>query len=459
MRVRPRSVRTRLTLSHAAVLTLIVCAFSIAIFVFVRVRLLDDLDAHLGRDVETIEATYRDAPTELSEAETRAGIRLFQVIENGTALYRTEDWEQKGLGRAPLAGDAAISWRSSDGVTYRMVRAPYPTHVISVAADEHPLRRTLWTLAVILALGVPFAMALAVVGGWFLAGRVLAPVGAMAERARRITADRLGERLPVEDPEDEFGRLAMVFNETLARLQDSFERLRRFTADASHELRTPLTAMRSVGEVALHDGRDPAGYRDVIGSMLEEVERLTALVESLLTLTRVDSSRMRVARKVVDLRSVASSATEHLHVLAEEKDQTLTVNVAEPVQVECDPTLLRQGIINLVDNAIKYTPPRGTIRVDVKVLPSGEAAIEVKDDGPGIARAHHDRIFERFYRVDGARSRTDGGLGLGLAIARSTVEASGGRIELESEEGRGSIFRVVLARAESPSPGRGLARS
>jgi heavy metal sensor kinase len=454
MRLRPRSVRTRLTLWHASVLTVIVCAFSAAIFFFVRVRLVDDLDARLGRDVETIEATYREAPTELSEAETRAGIRLFQVSEDGSVLYRTDGWTQMGLDRASAPeGTATRSWSSPERGTYRVLSARYPSHRISVAADEHSLRHTLWTLGVILALGIPFAMALAVGGGWFLAGRVLAPVGTMAERARRVTADSLGERLPVEDPEDEFGRLSTVFNETLARLQDSFERLRRFTADASHELRTPLTAMRSVGEVALHDTRDPAGYRDVIGSMLEEVERLTALVESLLTLTRVDSSRVHVAREMVDLRSVATSATEHLRVLAEEKEQTLTVEAAEVVRVECDPALLRQGLVNLVDNAIKYTPPKGTIQVGVKVLLSGEAAVEVRDDGPGISRIHHERIFERFYRVDAGRARNDGGVGLGLAIARSTVEASGGRIELESEEGRGSIFRVVLPRPDAARPG------
>ncbi|HYS79980.1 MAG TPA: ATP-binding protein [Anaeromyxobacteraceae bacterium] len=287
-------------------------------------------------------------------------------------------------------------------------------------------------------------MALAIAGGWFLAGRVLAPVGAMAERARRITADSLGERLPIENPDDEFGGLATVFNETLARLQDSFERLRRFTADASHELRTPLTAMRSVGEVALHDSLDPAAYRDVIGSMLEEVERLTALVESLLTLTRVDSRRTQLAREVVDLGTIAANATEHLRVLADEKEQTLRVEADDAVSVECDPALLRQGVVNLVDNAIKYTQRNGNIRVAVRMLRSGEAAIEVKDDGPGIARIHHERIFERFYRVDSGRSRSDGGLGLGLAIARSTVEANGGRIEVESEEGRGSVFRILL---------------
>ena len=445
MRLRPRSVRTRLTLWHAAVLTTVVCAFSAAIFFFVRIRLLDDLDAHLGRNLATIEATYREAPDELAEAYTRSGIGLFEVTENRGVLYRTDNWVEIDLDRATSSGGAGTrSWSSPGGVTYRVLVATYPTHRISVAADESGLHSTLRTLAIILALGIPFAMALAVAGGWFLAGRLLSPMGAMAERARRITADSLGERLPVENRDDEFGRLAMVFNETLTRLQDSFERLRRFTADASHELRTPLTAMRSVGEVALQNPLEPAAYRDVIGSMLEEVERLTRLVESLLTLTRVDSSRIRVAREVVDLRALAANATEHLRVLAEEKQQTLSVDAGDAVRVECDPALLRQGIVNLLDNAIKYTPRKGTIRVAVRILGSGEAAIEVKDDGPGIARVHQERIFERFYRVDSGRSRIEGGLGLGLAIARSTIEANGGRIEVESEEGRGSVFRVLL---------------
>jgi len=296
----------------------------------------------------------------------------------------------------------------------------------------------------VLALGIPCAIALAIGGGFLLAGRVLAPVGAMAERARRITAESLGERLPVEDAGDEFGRLATIFNQTLGRLQDSFERLRRFTADASHELRTPLTAMRSVGEVALHDSLDRAGYRDVIGSMLEEVQRLTGLVENLLTLTRAESGRLQPSRSVVDLGALAARAAEHLRVLAEEKEQKLEVERNGLVEAQCDPALLRQGVVNLLDNAIKYTPARGEIRVSVRTLPSGEAAIEVKDSGPGIAEVHHRRIFDRFYRLDGARSRSSGGMGLGLAITRWTVEANGGRVEVESEEGRGSLFRVVL---------------
>jgi heavy metal sensor kinase len=313
--------------------------------------------------------------------------------------------------------------------------------------DEGPLRQTLGTLAVILLLGIPCAAGLALVGGYLLAGRVLVPVGAMADTARKITAESLGERLPVENPEDEFGRLARVFNDTLSRLHDSFERLRRFTADASHELRTPLTAIRSVGEVALQGPRDPAAYRDVIGSMLEEVDRLTRLVESLLTLTRAESGRIQPTREVVDLGELAASVADHLRVLAEEKDQHLAVEIRSRVRAEGDSAILRQGLINLLDNAIKYTPAQGSIEVRVGEISAGEVAVEVKDTGPGIAAADRDRIFERFYRVDAARSRESGGLGLGLAIARWAVEANGGRIEVESEEGKGSLFRMVFSRA------------
>jgi heavy metal sensor kinase len=448
MTLRLRSVRTRLTLWHAGVLTAVVCAFSAAIFFFVRVQLYRDLDVQLEHDLATVERTFREDPTDLREAESRAGIGLFEVIGDGGVLYRTDAWVQKGFERTVRdhRDTAPFSSVTSERQPYRLrtLASAAPRIRISIAKDESAVRRTLRILGLILALGIPFAVALAIAGGHFLAGRVLAPVGAMAERARRITVESLDARLPVEDPEDEFGRLAGVFNETLARLQDSFERLRRFTADASHELRTPLTAIRSVGEVALQGSLDPPAYREVIGSMLEEVERLTGLVESLLTLTRADSGRLCPAREVVDLGALAASVAEHLRVLAEEKEQDLLLDGVAAVRAQCDPAMVRRGLVNLVDNAIKYTPPGGAIRLTVRVLASGEAAVEVSDNGPGIAIVHQERVFERFYRVHADRSKHSGGTGLGLAIARSIVAANGGRIELESAEGRGSVFRVVL---------------
>jgi len=238
----------------------------------------------------------------------------------------------------------------------------------------------------------------------------------MADKAREITADSLGERLPVDNPQDEFGRLATVFNDTLSRLHDSFDRLRRFTADASHELRTPLTAMRSVGEIALQAPLDSGRYRDVIGSMLEEVDRLTRLVESLLMLTRADSGAARPVPEVVELAVLAGSVAEHLRVLAEEKHQSLSVQSAARVQAVCDPAILRLGLMNLLHNAIKYTPNGGAIQVRATATASGQPRsryrIRPRDSGcaPGAD-------LRAFLSGGPASNRESGGVGLGLAIA------------------------------------------
>lgn len=425
------SVRLRLTLWHAGVLTLVVCAFAAGIFGFVRARLYAALDRQIEDDLATIEKVYREETGDLGELAHRMGIAHFEVMEGSTVVYRT------------------LGWPPSGPAPYRVRALSDSSHHIVAARDETAVRQTLWALGIILAAGIPCAVALAIGGGYFLAGRMLAPVATMAQTARTISAESLSARLRVENEQDEFGQLARVFNETLARLEAAFEELRRFTADASHELRTPLAAMRSVGEVALQRSLSAPAYREVIGSMLEEVGRLTHLVESLLTLTRGDSGRIQPAFEMVSLNSLVGIVADNLKVLAEEKEQTLTIEAGSPVSVRCDPAILRQGLVNLLDNAIKYTPRAGAIRLAVSQPRSGEVAIEVQDSGPGIAAAHQGRIFERFYRVDDARSRDHGGAGLGLATVRWAVEANGGRVELESEQGNGALFRIVL-----PTPGR-----
>ncbi len=446
MKAEPLSVRARLTLWHAGVLMLIVCAFAAGFLLFVRARLFEELDRQLLRELTTIDWVYHNEPWELKDLASESGITHFRITADGNLHHQTEGWEREGLARAlkDAGSMPAASWTAPDGRSYRVQAVADSSYHIAAAMEETSFRHTLWTLAAVLAMGVPFAVGLAIAGGYFLAGRVLSPVGAMADKARQITADSLGERLPVGNPRDEFGRLATVFNDTLSRLHDSFDRLRRFTSDASHELRTPLTAMRSVGEVALQAPLDSGGYRDVIGSMLEEVERLTRLVDSLLTLTRADSGATRPVREVVELAALAGIVAEHLRVLAEEKQQSLSVDAAAPVEAVCDPAILRLALMNLLHNAIKYTPNGGAIRVRATATASGQPSIEVQDTGPGIPAAHRERIFERFYRMDPDRSRESGGTGLGLAIARWAVAANGGRIELESEESRGSLFRIVL---------------
>jgi heavy metal sensor kinase len=451
MRLPLLSVRARLALWHAGVLTLIICIFSAGIFLFVAARLYAGLDTQLAQEIGTISRVYREEPDELKDLATHWGITLFEIQAGGSIIHQSEAWEREGLSQVLQTGNSAspLSWTTSNGHRYRVQSISDSSVRVAAAIEETSLRDTLWTLAVILVTGIPFAVGLAIGGGYFLAGRVLSPVGAMAERAREITAESLAKRLPVDNARDEFGRLATVFNDTLARLEDAFERLRRFTADASHELRTPLTAMRSVGEVALRNTLESAAYRDVIGSMLEEVDRLTRLVESLLILTRADSGKFQLTPETLDLGALAGNVIDQVRVLADEKQQHLVLKAPIPIHATADAALMRHALMNLIHNAIKYTPNGGTITVEVHRMSSGQAAIEVRDTGPGIPAAHRDRIFDRFYRVDASRSREEGGVGLGLAIARWAVEANSGRIDLASDGRNGSSFQVVLPNVES----------
>jgi heavy metal sensor kinase len=273
----------------------------------------------------------------------------------------------------------------------------------------------------------------------------------MVERARSINAEQLNARLPVENPDDELGRLASVFNDTFARLEASFERMRHFTADASHELRTPLTAIRSVGEVGLRVRREESAYREIIGSMLEEADRLALMVDRLLMLSRADSGDAKLAIDVVDLGALAGEVAEQLSVLAEEKHQSIKVHCDPVANWVGDRVVLRQALMNLVDNAIKYSPDGGSIEVHVWQSPDG-VAIDVSDTGPGIPEELQARIFDRFYRVDKARSRGNGGTGLGLAIAKWAVEVNGGHLTIEPSNGAGSRFRISLPQASTPPP-------
>ena len=237
--------------------------------------------------------------------------------------------------------------------------------------------------------------------------------------------------------------MATVFNDTLARLEGSFERLRAFVANTSHELRTPLTAIRSVGEVALGRPLDAESARDAIGSMLEEVGRLTRMVECLLDLARAEPGGT-APREDVDLAAMAASVVDLVRVLAEEKGQEISVDVQAPATVRGDLATLRQALTNLLDNAIRYTPAHGRILVSVGRGPGGEPIVEVEESGPGIAPEDRERIFDRFYRAKNCLDTKAKGTGLGLAIARNAVEANGGRLEYQSVGGGGSRFRMTF---------------
>jgi len=434
---RPRSVRTRLALWYGLAVGLALVAYAGVVYAFFRASLLEQLDARLHEDYEAVEHAF--------ERTSDGGLRWTAERHDPDAVSVETPWAEVSradvvlLRRPAERGPAAGPFRTRDYV-HRLDAEEFSIRVgRSESAVRHELRELLW----IFGAGLLPAVVLAFLGGRVLARRALAPVDAMTERASTITADRLTDRLPVENPHDEMGRLATVFNEMFARLERSFDQLRRFTADASHELRTPLTAIRSVGEVGLREHRDEAGYREVVGSMLEEADRLTQLVDGLLTLSRGDAGGLKLERRTVDLVALVREVASHLAVLAEEKGQELTLNGVAQASADVDPLVVRQAVTNVVDNAIKYGPERSTVTISVSEEGS-ETTIGVTDQGPGISPEHRDRVFERFYRADPARSR--GGVGLGLAIAKAAVEAHGGRIELDVGDRGGCTFRLVLPR-------------
>jgi heavy metal sensor kinase len=317
---------------------------------------------------------------------------------------------------------------------------------VRLAVSEQPLWKEFWEMSTALGVMLPIVLLGVVITGYLVAARALKPVDSMARRASEITAEQLHERLKIDNPDDELGQLGTAFNTTLARLESSFDQLRRFTADASHELRTPLTAIRSVGEVSLRRAGDQKYYHDIIGSMLEETSRLTKLVDSLLTMSRADAGRVQLHLTETRLLDLARDSARLLEVLAEEKEQTLRVEGDEAITVLADYMILRQALVNLIDNAVKYSPVKGEIKV--RVTDNGrDAYIDVQDNGPGIPFEHRDRVFERFYRVDKARTRAEGGSGLGLSIAQWAVAVHKGSLELQCEPGPGSVFRIRIPKA------------
>jgi len=429
------SLRVRLALWTTAVSTGLMVCYGAFAWLHLRSNLYAELDRQLDEDIETAERslawnqrqgfTWSDhgdhAPA--FEAEIRRA-------DDGELIHRTPGFRTT---------DAPRMREDLCRIDGRPVR-------IAVQRSDERVRHELSELLAVLAIGLPLWIGAAAVGGYLLARRALAPAVRMAEQARRITAESLSARLPVADPRDEMGKLGTVFNDTLARLEASFDQLRRFTADASHELRTPLTALRAVGEVGLRSPRTPEEYRDMVGSMLEEVDRLSGLVDRLLTLSRADAGQVALERERFDLRALAQEVAHLMAPLAEERGVAVAV-AGEPAGIVADRGVLRQAVVALLDNALKYAP-RGTA---VRVTVAGPT-LAVADEGCGIAAEHLPRIFDRFYRVDMSRSRDGGrpgGSGLGLSIAQWAVRAHGGRIEVESTLGKGSTFRIVLPEEES----------
>jgi heavy metal sensor kinase len=462
-KLRLTHIRARLTFWYVFVLAgVLLLSWGVtATFLFFQLR--TQLDHYAIQDIETVEGLLIFSPNgnlTLREdyhnhPESKLVLERFLEVRSpeGGVLYRNERLAGQALGGNPIPGEgeggySTRSARLEDGTPVRMVsrRHTLGGHLLllRLAYSEQPIWARVEELAVATLLAVPIVLALAGLTGYLLAQRALAPLETMACRAEQITSERLHERLPNAETSDELGHLARVFNSLLARLEQSFEQLRRFTSDASHELRTPLTSIRSVGEVALQKDGSREDYRETIGSMLEEANRLTALVDSLLTISRADAGRIQLHPTVFSAMDLAREAAALFDVLIEEKHQKLSVEGDENLNVDGDRVFLRQALVNVIHNAVKFSPVGGAISVRVKNEPAGGLRLEVVDSGPGIAPEHSARIFDRFYRVDESRSRDPGGTGLGLSIAQWAVRVHGGSIQLLPTPGAGCTFQICL---------------
>lgn len=487
-----RSIRTKLTLWHSALVAAILLGFGASAYFFTRSILSENLDLSLRNEVKWVNEFIepkakrvrlkRSAIRELQQLRRKASkVRqqeeqeqaeideiwneiyqhtllsprrhLIQILDrNNDLLYRSPSLGKEFIrfNNIPYKSIDVVTARDEDGTDLRLAVTQNDYVKIFVAYPLEDLNDVLGNLFSIFLILTPVALAVSLIGGWFLAHQSLKPVDSMTRTARKISLQNLNQLLPVRSVDDELGRLSSTFNDMIGRLQASFSQVQKFSADASHELRTPLTIMRGEIEVALRNTKLNRETRLLLSSVHDELVRLSSIVESLMLLVNSDSGRLTFNFKEVDLGHLVRSISEDTQVLAEMKRIVVQCDRIEPVRIHGDPERLQQLFLNLAENAVKYTPPRGTITLTVE-RNNGNAIIQVSDTGVGIPAKDQPKIFERFYRVDRSGTGSVGGSGLGLAIAKWIVEAHGGTIEVRSRVRKGSTFIVTLPLSPLPT--------
>jgi len=452
-----RSLRYRLVLWYATWL--------IAVFAIAGVLLHFGLRQYLERNLAATErlraerivlllhraplAAPRDIPAEITAAfAPEASGRFIRLSRSdGTVLYQSGQPADQAFDAGSIARPREVGTRKErqrDGVELILATvAVEPGVFLETGESLAPALAELRRLLISLALGFAAVGAVALGGGVVLLRRALRPVEEITRSAERITSQNLSERLPVPPSGDEFELLSQALNRMITRLEEAFQHNRRFLADASHELRTPLTVLRGELEALVRRGDRVAEQRGSAGDLLEEVERLGVIVENLFALSRLDAGQAYTTHTRFDLARLVATTSEQMCLLAEDKGLKIACDTPAPVLVDGDPARIKQVVVNLLDNAIKYTPSGGGVKLGVAAR-AEEAVFEVTDNGVGIPPDAQAHVFDRFFRVDPARSRDVGGAGIGLSIVKAICTAHHGRVEVESAPGHGSCFRVCL---------------
>jgi len=459
------TLRVRLTLWYGTALALILIIFSTVLYVVTARSLRDAVDQSLE---ETAAAAVRaleergflplvDEGELMSQFPELARIdKFFQIFSpSGTITIRSPNVKQHEMPLSRQALEVAYAGRTLfESAKYpkepplRLISVPIVyrgslLYIIQVGTTMDSVEHTLNRLLLVLLVSMPVALVVSLAGGWFMAGRALRPVDAITLAAQRIAGGDLTQRLTAPVSADEIGRLANTFNDMIDRLETSFRQIRQFSSDASHELRTPLTVMRGETELALRRPRETEDYKAVMESNLEEIDRMTRIVDELLFLSRADMGEVKMEHLPVSLDSLIEDVQRQGSLLGQERDVQVLLSATTPAVVLGDELRLRELFLNLVDNAIKYSRSGGTVEMAL-TIEQGQARLSVTDHGIGITQEDQPQIFDRFYRTDHARAHTKKGTGLGLAICIWIAESHRGQIKVESKIGEGSTFTVLL---------------
>jgi heavy metal sensor kinase len=458
------SLRSRVTTFYVGMLAIALVVFSAAVYFGVKAFLTRSLERVLSNHAQNIITDYlvplnqKGEPwlvSELSEAYPPGGDPFVRLSEGQRILYQSGDMRGPFVSTSKIPLPSNQEWfntfhRETVASGHRVVLYTLPYRaangsviIVETGATIESIRHVLRSLLRILFLATPIILVVAAVGGYFLMSRPLRPVVVLTEQAERIGRKELGERLPVIPTGDELERLSLALNRMIERLEEALAHNHRFSADASHELRTPLTIIRGELESLIQIRSLPATVMEGIGSALEESNRMAKIVHSLMTISRLDCGGEQIELAPVDLIDIVSVTLDHMGLLAEEKRISLRFRPGPSTYVTGDSMRLKQIVVNLVDNAIKYTPDGGDVSVSV-TAEEKKAVLTVTDTGIGIPAASLPLVFDRFYRADQARSRESGGIGLGLSIVKAICSVHGGTAFVESTEGRGTTFRIEL---------------
>jgi heavy metal sensor kinase len=467
------SLRTRVTTFYVGMLAVALLVFSLAVYFGANAFLTRALERKLSNSAHSIANDYlvplnqKGNPwfvDEMGESYPPGYSDPFVRVSQGSKiLFQTGDMRDPFVSMSQIQLPSNQEWfnkfhRETAASGQRIVLFTLPYYApngsvifVETGATTEPIRHVLRSLLFVLLLTTPVILILAAVGGHFLMSRPLRPVVVLTEQAERVGRKELGERLPVIPTGDELERLSLALNRMIERLEAALDHNHRFSADASHELRTPLTIIRGELESLIQMPSLPLPVMEGIGSALEESSRMAKIVSSLMAISRLDCGGEQIELVPVDLVEVVRVTFEQMGLLAEEKHISLRFEPGQATYVAGDPMRLKQIVVNLVDNAIKYTPVGGDVSVSV-TTENMKAVLHVSDTGIGIPPAALPLVFDRFYRADAARSRESGGTGLGLSIVKAICSAHGGVASVESIEGKGTTFRVELPALQQSVP-------